>query len=153
MTSTSAVDGHATIHPVAWKDHHSANSVAEPKKALPIFERKLIDDVRNAGRAVKCWDDAVAGQFELADSGLVVQVDAGRRGCEMEHHTVRKRFAPESLVIPPEGWTARVRIGVRRGIRSEIEGDVNLIVRVHISNLQEPVLVRDRVRGKNLGDA
>ena len=76
----------------------------------------------------ECGNHRIARQPELAQLRPVMQVNAGRRVHELEHHAARQRFAPKKLVVPAERGTQGVRIlfRVTRRVRPKIEGDVNL---------------------------
>jgi hypothetical protein len=56
-----------------------------------------------------------------------MQVDAGRRVHELEHHAARQRLAPKELVIPAERRTQDVGIlfRVTGRVRPKIDSNVN----------------------------
>src|SRR5262249_33667733 len=132
MKPACTVDCHLATDAVSWEHHHAANRVADSHKS-GMLVRSLLDDARNADLLSECRNHRIAGQPELAQSRMMMQIDAGRRVHELKHHTARQRFAPEELVVSAECRTPSVRIvfWVIRGVRPKIEGDVNSTVRAH----------------------
>ena len=140
MEPARSIDCHLAADAVSGEQHHAANRVADSHESGQLF-RNLLDDVRNASLFPECGNHRIARQPELAQLRTVMQVNAGRRVHELEHHTARQRFAPKKLVVPAERGTQGVRIlfRVTRRVRPKIEGNVNSTMCVHAPTFRSTV--------------
>src|SRR5690606_16447318 len=120
MEAASTVDGRCPVDAVAGNKYRATDGVSAVLGQL--VRGNLVDDA--PGSPEQPRGDGVIRKVKDAQPGPVHEVALGL-GLEGEQLTARQRLGPEDLVVPAQRRAELVGVLARRGVRVELEADVD----------------------------
>lgn len=120
VEAPSSIDGHLSINSIGREDHHAAYCISDRLKSFAFAFGKMLDNRLGGVPASESLKNRIAGQYELANFGPVMQVAKWNGVTQNKLMTTRQRFAPEFSMILAKHRAINIWV-LAIGIGSEIE--------------------------------